>query len=154
MKKLSMVLLSFFVIVFVSGCGKDVVETRTCTSNQNGVEQSFTFTATNDEINKVDMVFTYDNSLFGISSFKDVDNETKEQMKNSMMESFGLEKNKYDGFEIKIDIQDKMTVTINADLKKADKNILSKVGMNFTGDEDMSLKRAVEDSKADGFTCK
>lgn len=154
MKKISIVLLALFVTLMATGCGKDVVETKTCNANISGIDQTFTFTATNDEINKIDMVFVYDNSMFGIESFADIDDDTKETMKETMLKSLGLEGNKYDGFEINFDIQDQMTVKINVDLKKADKSILSKIGMNFTGNEDMSLKRAVKDSTDEGYTCK
>ena len=45
-----------------------------------------------------------------------------------------------------------MVITVDADLEKADPELLKKVGMDFEG-ADMSLERAIEDMEAEGFTC-
>ena len=46
-----------------------------------------------------------------------------------------------------------MTVTFDADLKVADKELLKKVGMDFEG-KDMDIDRFVENIEEEGYTCK
>ena len=70
-----------------------------------------------------------------------------------MITTLGLESDTYEGLEIIIDIEHQMTVTLAADLNKADDEILKKVGLDFTG-ADMSLETAVKDLTDSGAVCK
>ena len=72
---------------------------------------------------------------------------------NQNFEDLVLEKDTYDGLKITIEFDDEMTVTFDADLKVADKELLKKVGMDFEG-KDMDIDRFVENIEEEGYTCK
>ena len=94
----------------------------------------------------------FDNSLF--ASIPKLDDSIKEQMKKSMLANLGLEKDSYEGLTIKMDFNDKMVLTLTADLNKADSELLKKIGLDVTN-ADRSLKRAVADFKKESHgTCK
>lgn len=154
MKKISMLLLAFMLTVGITGCGtkEDIVTTKTCTKQNEGYHETYKLTATNDEIEKIELIYLYDNSLFGVETLSTLDEATKEQIKTNMLNTLGLESTTYEGFEVNIDIQHQMTVTINADLTKADADVLKKVGLDFSK-TNMSLKTAVAAFKSDGSTC-
>lgn len=159
MKKLSILLLTMVLALTLTGCGKDtlkedVITSKTCNLKQEGLDQTFKYTATNGEIDKIDLTMVYDNAMFGVDSLNDLTTEQKEQIKANMLKTLGLESTTYEGLIINIDIQDQMTVVLNVDLKKADPEILKKVGLDFTGMEDMSLETAVKDMTSGGATCK
>lgn len=155
MKKLSILLLTIVLAVIVTGCGStaDVVE-KTCTMKEvSGVQQTFKLSATNDEVDNVELKMVFNNSLFNVSTLSTLTDSQKEQIKTNMLTNLGLTKDTYEGMEIGIDIQDQMTVTIKADLSKADPEVLKKVGMDFEG-ADMSYERAIKDMEDAGATCK
>lgn len=158
MKKLSVLLLSLVMVLTFAGCGndsikEDVVATKTCSRQNDGYEEIYKWTATNDKIEKVELSIVYDNSMFGVETLSTLTNEQKEQIRKNMLTTLGLESNSYEGIEINIDIEDKMTVSIDADLKKADEKVLKKVGLDFS-DTDLSLKTAVSAAEEDGASCK
>lgn len=155
MKKLLVLLLTTAFAFTLTGCGKEEkITTKTCTLNQEGLmEQTYKLTATNDEIDKIELTMTFDNSLFGIESFETLTDEQKEQIKSSMLSTLDLEEETYEGLEIKIDMKEKMVVTVIADLKKADEDTLEKIGLDFT-DADMSLETAIKDMTDEGAVCK
>lgn len=153
MKKLLSLVLTLVFVLTLTGCGGDKVTTASCTYTDDGTTMSFDLSATNDEIDKVKMIVVPANSSMGITSFKDVDDETKEQIKKNFLSTYGLDKQSYDGLEIKIEFDDNVTITFDADLKVADKDLLKKIGMDFEG-QDMSLDKAIQDFEEDGFTCK
>lgn len=153
MRKLSYLLATLTMVLLVTGCGEDVIETKTCTLVQEGtMEQTFKLTATNDEINKVELTMVYDNAIFEVDTLSTLTDDQKEQVKTNMLTTLGLDSTSYEGLEIIIDIAHQMTVTLIADLEKADVEVLKKVGLDFT-DTDMSLKRAISDMKNSGGTC-
>lgn len=153
MKKISMLLMTIVLSLTLAGCGKSgKITSSTCTLNQNNIEQTFKMTATDDEIDKIDMTMVYDSKTLGVNSLSDLTDEQKEQVKTTMLKTLGLE-GTYEGLEIDIDIQDKMTVTIKMDLKKADKDVLKKLKLDFTN-ADMSLKKSVKQMEEEGATCK
>lgn len=158
MKKLSILLLTMIMTITLTGCGsitskEDIINSKTCTITKNGIEQIYKYTATNDEIDKVELTMVYDNSLFGVETLSTLTEAQKEQITTEMLNNLELESNTYEGLDINIDIQDQMKVNLKADLEKADPEILKKVGLDFT-DADMSLERAVEDMTDAGATCK
>lgn len=158
MKKISMFLLTFIIVVTLTGCkeennNNDVITSNTCIlKEEDGVQQTYKLTATNDEIDKVELTIVYDNKIFEVDTLSTLSEEQKDQIKSDMLTNLGLENTTYEGLDINIDIQDQMTVYVKADLEKADKEILKKVGLDFTG-ADMSLGQAVRDMTASGASC-
>lgn len=153
MKKLLMLVFSLTFVVLLTGCGNEI-KTAVCDhTDSTGNKITFDVSATNNEIDKIKMIVVPSNESMGIKTFKDVDDETKEAIKKSFLESYGLEKDTYDGLKITIEFDDNMTVTFDADLKVADKELLKKVGMDFEG-KDMDIDRFVEDVEKEGYTCK
>ena len=153
MKKITLLLFAIVLTLVLTGCEQKVT-TATCTIKQNNALNTFKFSATNDEIDKVDLTMVIDNSAFGVDSLSTLSDKQKELVKTNMMRTLGLrEEKKYKGFEFNVEIKDEMTITINADLKTADPVALKRVGMDFTG-ADMSLKKAIKDLEASGATCK
>ena len=153
MKKLLMLVFSLTFVVLLTGCGNEI-KTAVCDhTDGTGNKITFDVSATNNEIDKIKMIVVPSNKSMNITTFKDVDDETKEAIKKSFLESYGLEKDTYDGLKITIEFDDNMTVTFDADLKVADKELLKKVGMDFEG-KDMDIDRFVEDIEKEGYTCK
>ena len=159
MKKMCGLLLTLVMVFSLCGCGEEKVEqkesvTKTCTLNEENIEETFVLTATDGEdIDKVDLTMVFDNAMFGVDSLNVLDDTQKEQVKTNMLTTLGLDSDTYEGLAINIDIQDQMTVTINADINKADAEVLKKIGMDFT-DADMNLENAVKDLTDGGATCK
>lgn len=154
MKKLFALLLTIALSATLVGCStEDVVETKTCTKEAEGISQTYKLTATNGEIDKVELVMVYDNSIFGLDTLSTLTDDQKELIKTNMLTTLGLESNTYEGFEINVDIQDQMTVTVSADIEKADPEVLKKVGLDFDG-VDMDLDNAVDGMTSDGAVCK
>lgn len=153
MKKLLMLVFSLTFVVLLTGCGNEI-KTAVCDhTDATGNKITFDVSATNNEIDKIKMIVVPSNKSMNITTFKDVDDETKEAIKKSFLESYGLEKDTYDGLKITIEFDDEMTVTFDADLKVADKELLKKVGMDFEG-KDMDIDRFVENIEEEGYTCK
>lgn len=156
-KKLSILLLTIMMMVMLTGCGEDilkedVIASSTCTKQNEDYHETLTVMATNDEINNVELTFVYENSLFGVDTLSTLDETQKEQVKANMLTNLGLESSTYEGFEVVIDIQDKMTVTIKADLTKADSEVLKKVGLDFSN-TNMSYEDAVKSLEAEDYSC-
>lgn len=153
MKKYVTLLLFVVLMGSLCGCGKDKITSTSCTLSQSGMEMAYTLTATNDKIDKISLTITPDNTLFGVDSLSTLTDEQKEQVKTGMLTNLGLEKDNYEGLKIDIKIEDKMDIKVDADLKKADKEILKKIGMDFSK-TNMSLKDAKEEMAETGATCK
>lgn len=153
MKKMTTLIMTFILTLMLTGCTKtEKITSSTCTLNQNNIEQTFKMTATDDEIDKIDMTMVYDSKALGVDNLSDLTTEQKEQVKSTMLNTLDL-KDTQEGLEIGIDIEDKMTVTIKIDLKKADKDVLKKINLDFTN-ADMSLKKSVKQMEDEGATCK
>ena len=152
MKKISLVLLSMILVLTLTGCGIDKITSSTCTTTSDGVTYTYKYSATNDEIDKIEMVLVFDNSTFGVDSLDILTADQKEQIKTNMLNTLGLDSSNYEGFSVNIDIQDKMTVTVVADLTTADSEVLNKIGLDFSN-TDMSLKNAVKDMEESGAVC-
>lgn len=154
MKKLSTLLLVLVLTVVLTGCGakEDVITTKTCTAQYDGYEATYKLTATNDEIDKIKMDIVLDNKTLGVETLATLTDEQKEQIKTNMLSTFGLDSSTNEGLEVIVDIQDQMTVTIDADLKIAEPDVLKNVGLDFS-DADMSLEKTVKYFEKDGATC-
>jgi len=155
MKKLLVLLLTIIISINICACSKekgDKITSNTCSINENSMEKTFKLTATNDEIDKIVLTIKPDNSLFGVESLEILDDEKKEQVKTNILSTLELDSYSYDGIKINIDINESIIISINVDLKIADKEILKKIGLDFSN-ADMSLKNAVNDMKKSGATC-
>ena len=154
MKKFFMLSIITILSLTLTGCGEDVIETKICTKDKETYIETYELTATNDETNNVMLTILYNNSLFDVDTLEDLTDEQKEQTKENMLTSLGLEETTYEGFEINIDIAKLMTVNIKADLSLADPGILKKVGLNLDSVEhERSLKEIVEQFTNSGYTC-
>lgn len=153
MKKLSILVLTLVLALTLTGCGNKV-ESSTCSMGEkDGIDQTFKFSATNGKVDKVELNMVFNNSLFGVETLETLDDAQKEQIKTTMLKNLGLTSDTYEGLEIIVDIQDKMSVTVKADIEKADPEILKKIGMDLEG-VDMGYKRAISDMEKAGATCK
>ena len=154
MKKGLVLLLTMALSMTLCGCGaEDKVTTSSCSISENNMNMTMDFSATNDEIDKVTMTVIPDNEAMGITSFKDLDDDMKTQIKEVFLTSLGLDKDTYDGIKIDVEFDDNMTLTVDIDLKVADEDILTKLGLDLD-DADMSLEKSVEDLEESGYTCK
>ena len=148
MKKVYLLLVVALLLI-TTGCTKEAKETsKTCTMEEEGMKQVYTFGATDGEIDKVSIAMTFDDE-----SMKNLTDEDKEQFKQIMLDSMGLEDKTYEGMSISFDFSDKVTITIDTDLKKASKDDMKKVGLDFD-DTDMSLAKTIKEMEKDGATCK
>jgi len=156
MRKLSILALTIVLAFIVSGCAMtgSKVETKTCTMGEvNGIDQTFVFSATNNEVDKMELKMVFNNSLFGVDTLSTLNDTQKETIKSTMLKNLGLDSDTYEGLEIIVDIDDQMTVEVKADITKADPEVLKKIGMDLTG-VDKSFDRAISDMEEAGATCK
>lgn len=148
MKKIYILLAVAFLFT-TTGCVKEAKEeSKTCTMEEEGLKTVYRFDATDNEIHKVSMAMTFDDE-----NMKNLSEEDQEQFKKIMLDSMGLEDKTYEGMNISFDFSDKMTIVIDADLKKVSKEDIKKVGFDFSN-TDMSLDATIKDMEKDGATCK
>lgn len=153
MKKLFALVLTLTSVLLLTGCGNKVTTAVCNNTDATGNKMTFDVSATNNDIDKIKMTVVPANKSMNIETFKDIDDETKEEIKKAFLEEYGLEKDSYDGLKITIEFDDNMTITFDADLKVADKELLKKIGMDFEG-KDMDIERFVDDMEEQGYTCK
>ena len=157
MKKISILLLTIILALMVTGCSgtEDNVQTATCSLvyGETNMTQEFTYTATNGEINKVKLRMIYDNGTLGVDSFATLTEAQKVQFQASMLDNIGLDSASYEGLEITFEFNEQLSVVLDADLEKADPEILKSVGLDFDG-VDLDFDRAIKDMEAAGATCK
>ena len=151
MKKILYIFITILMLGIFSGCEKQE-QTTTCTIDKNTYYETQILRG-KDKVEQLEMTYVYDNSLFNVESLNNFTEDQKEQIKTNMLNNLGFEKTKYEGFEIIIDIQDKMTVTIKIDISKADTNITKKVGIDFSN-TNLNYDEAVKSYKDIGYTCK
>ena len=154
MRKIAKLLLVVFLVVSLTGCGEDLVETKTCTKQMDGYVSTYKWIATNDNITDVYLTIVYDNSIFNVDSLASLDDATKEQVKVNMLNSLGLSDVDHEGLDIDIVIEDQMTIYLKAVLDKAAAEVLQKVGMDYKTGTNRSFKTAIAASENDGYTCK
>ncbi len=153
MKKLYLLLIMTLMVFTLSGCGKDKIESKTCTRTVDSYVETTKYTATNSEIDKINAEFVYDNSLFGVETLSTLTDEQKETIKSNFLTNLGLESYTYEGLTIALDIEDQLKVTIDADLKKADADILKKLGYDFSN-TNMNFDEGIKSLVEAGYTCK
>ncbi len=152
MKKTCFIIIFMLIILATTGCVKDKETSKTCTTISDNITYIYKYNATNDIIDKFEMNLLFDNSLFGVDSLDVLTDNQKEQIKLNILNTLGLQNTNYDGISINIDINDKINVSIVADLKIADKDFLKKLGFNFSN-TDMSLKNTVKIIEENGAVC-
>lgn len=178
MKKFYILLLIFSLSFFVTGCGKETEEkqkdevkdvakeeksetkndgplsVKVCSLDDGeGLVQTFKYSATDGEVDKVEITKVYDSKLFGVTNLENLSNSEKEDLKSAMLEDFGIKSTKDEGISVSFDIQKKMTININVDLETVDSGVLNKVGITFQP-ENRVLDSYVEMMETSGAICK
>lgn len=179
MKKNFSLLLILLLSIFITGCGKEIEEeskeqvndvvkkeeqskikndgplsVKVCSLDDgDGLVQTFKYSATNGEVDKVDITMVYDSKLFGVTSLATLSNNEKEDLKSAMLEGFGIKDTGNEGVSASFDIKDKMTVIINVNLETADSEVLNKIGITFHP-ENRTLDAYVDMMETSGAICK
>ena len=89
----------------------------------------------------------------GVDNYSKLDDSQKADLKSNMLNNIGLDKTSYEGLDIDVAIENQMIVTIKADLKIVDRELLEIVGLNFT-DENINLDNKIKEMTNIGATCK
>lgn len=153
MKKSFLVGILVMLCFIATGCGNKA-ETKTCTRTVEGsYDETFVMSATNNTIDKIDVTYVYYNELFGVETLSNLTDEQKTQIKNEMLKNLSLEKYEYDGLKISIDIADRMTVNIKAELNVADVDVMKKIGLDFTN-TNKNFDDGVKSMTDASYTCK
>lgn len=153
MKKISLLVMSVLLIGVLTGCEKeDVVTTTTCTKQGAMYNNTTRLIATNEKIEKVEINYVYENSAMGITSFNDVTDDQKEQIKNNMLNTLGFDDTTYEGFSIDIYFDDQMKVDMVIELETVDQDVLDALGLDFSN-TNLNINDAVQSYKDTGFIC-
>ncbi len=160
MKKISTIILFGILVVLLSGCEQKQIQKENITresiscilvEKNSQLKQEYKFEARNNQINHIVLSITYD-QVNEITDFSTFTEDQKINFEAIMLNAIGIENSENEGLEIKIDFNKKLTVTIDADLEKADEELLKTVGLDAEN-IDLDYKRAVEDLKNTGATC-
>lgn len=153
MKKISMLLSAIIMVFVVTGCDeKEEVKTFACTSKFDKYTNTTTLTSENGKVGKVKVTYAYDNEAMGVTSFNDVTDEQKEQIKTNMLTTLGFNDKTYEGFSINVYFDDQMKVDIEVDMDTVEQEALTKVGLNFSN-TNLDYDDAVQSYRTGGFTC-
>ena len=141
--------------LMLCGCAKE--ETKTCVLTEDtGSKVTYKMNATNDKVSDFEMTYVMTTKALNIdslySSMSEIDDETKEMIKENFIQVLGLESDTYEGLEISVDFTDDMIVNLKVDIEKADKEILEKLGFELE-EENISLKVSVEEFTEEGYVC-
>lgn len=153
MKKICMLLFAGLILFASTGCGSEkIVDSATCTKKEEQYYHTVRLKAKDNKVETMGITFVYENSALGIESFKDVSDEQKEKIKESMLKNLGLE-GTYEGFSIDVYFDDQMKVDLEIDIEKADKEALKKLNMDFSN-TNLDMNDSIKSYKDTGFTCK
>jgi len=145
MKKI-LILLS---LLLFTGCGEKV---NTCNIKTKSFEQNWKYVSKKEEIKEIELDIDYDNSNFEkIDSFETLNKEQKEVLKKQILSKLGFEKSKYDGFSIDISINKTISVKVKANILKADKEILKKIGIST---DNININNVIKNMESNGAKCK
>lgn len=152
MKKIS--LLIAFMLLFITGCGRGE-QVVTCTKHVDGIYETIVLNATSNKITNVDATYKYDNSLLNIDSIKNITDEQKDKIINTMYKNLGFSKNEvYDKFTFNISIDDQLIVSFSGDINdETASNNFKKMGIDFKS-TDLQLKKTIAMYKKDNYICK
>lgn len=163
MKKIILITTSIILILFLSGCSKNLESVKkveepkeekiTCIiyEDNSNLKQQYSFEAKNNIINHIILSITY-NQVNGIENFSTFTEDQKLNFESIMLNAMGLEKTKNPGLEVKMDFNEQLTVTIDADLEIANEELLKSVGLDAET-IDLDYKNTIEDLKNSGATC-
>ena len=128
-------------------------EKITCviTEDNSSLKQSYSFEAKDNLINRIKLSITYD-EVNNITDFSNFTEDQKINFEAVMLNAMGIEKAINDGLEIKMDFNKQLTVTIDADLEKADEELLKAVGLDAET-IDLNYEQTIEELKNTGATC-
>lgn len=151
MKKVLLSIMTIILSLTLCGCGKEKIVTKECSLIQNGMITKVNMTASNDKINKFEMTVVLKSSTLNINSFKELNEATKEQIKENFLTTLKLTK-QYEGIEVDVSFEENMSVIIKVDIEKADIKKLKELGFDITS-TNMSLEKTVKDAQKDGYVC-
>lgn len=127
-------------------------ESASCYIEQAGLmSMNLDLSAENDEINKMIMEIAVDPSLLGGVDLSAMDESAKELVKTSMLAQLGISEDT-PGLTTHVDFEETMLITVEIDLKTADKEALAKIGLDLEN-ADISFKRFIQTSQEEGYSC-
>ncbi len=122
-------ILILIVVFLLTGCGEKI---NTCTIKTSEFEQKWKYISKNENVEKIELDISYDNSLFGkIDSFETLTSKEKNVLKNQILSKLGFEKENYPGFDIDIIIDKNINVKVKSDITMVNKELLKKIGLDF-----------------------
>ena len=142
MKKVLVLLL----LIFLTGCNKEII--KTCTIKSDEFEQKWEFISKEDEVSKINLNIKYSNSLFKIDDLDQLTTSEKLILEREILSELGLLEEKYEGLEIDVLIEKELSIKINVDLSKVDKDVLNKLGINFDSYKTTEILKNMEHSGA------
>lgn len=162
MKKIILFTIIIVGTILFTGCSlnsENIVEEElkqekiTCviTEENSALKQEYSFEAENNLINHIKLSITYD-EVYDIKDFSNFTEDQKINFEAVMLNAMGIEKAINEGLEIKMDFNKQLTVTIDADLEKADEELLKSVGLDAET-IDLNYEQTIEDLKNTGATC-
>lgn len=156
MKKISILFLSFIIVILVTGCGasqeKEVKEqTLVCTTTENdedmGIEQVISMTYKNDKLKHMTMEV---NTKINNPDVKENWEEYKKSM-DELNEEFDK-----DGVSLKVVVNDEnyeYNTVLDIDLENATEEALKEQGFEGIKDDTSTLEDSKESAEKDGATC-
>ena len=149
-----------FAAVLLTGCGsssKEVKkETKTCTTEYQGMRMSMKMNAEDDVIKTMDIQYLYSEEMLGFDASK-VDKDQLKVMEDTVRTQLGLSGDE-EGVKATVKVDGTgMKMDIHVDLMKADSKVLNK--FSITGNtKNVKLSETVENAEKgqEGikFTCK
>lgn len=159
LKKVILLLLAVIMVGVITGCGKaDEIkikdQTAICTKQESTHHETITLNGTSGKVSRFDAVYKYEPSVFDTDNFDYVTEEQKQEFINNMYSNLGFEKDKvYDGFNIKVEVEDKVIVTYGGDINNTSAQTeLKKLGIDFSN-TDLTFENAVDSYQIAGYTC-
>lgn len=156
-KKKSLLLMTAIIIIVLTGCEKTEIKDQTaaCTKQESTHHETITLSGTNGKVSRFDAIYKYEPSVFGVDNLVNITEEQKQEFINNMYTNLGFEKDKvYDGFNIKIEVEDKIIVTYGGDVNNTlAQTEFKKLGIDFSK-TDLTFENAVDSYKTSGYTCK
>ncbi len=148
------ILYLLILVILFTGCDKKNVTTKVCTFEQEGLpNQTFTISATNNVVDKLDVKATYNNQLLGIEDFKQLSEDEKNTMMDGILSTLGLDSYHYDGIDINYSFDDNLNIFIKVDLKYAKANILKKLGIEMSEFKAEKMEDVTQNLSSKGAVC-
>lgn len=149
-----------FAAVLLAGCGSSAKqvkkETKTCSTEYQGMTMSMKMNAEDDVIKTMDIQYLYSEKMLGFDASK-VEKDQLKVMEDTVMTQLGIS-GKEEGVKANVGVDGTgIKMDINVDLMKADSKILNK--FSITGNtKNVKLSETVENAQKGqegiNFTCK